>query len=128
MADSRDECRIADRVRNRGNQYGGAGGKRRTLACGRDMAGALRGNEAKRTLRCWRWLVLVAALRIGGLTGSRAAKDKAGLIRRRGCRHTKPDARHHRLDGERISHADGQKAAFRSRPKESPQASHRTRR
>ena len=82
MAELRGEEPIANRLRNRGNQCSGVGGKRRCFARGRDMIGALRGHEAKRTLRRRVWLVLVTARRIGGLTQSKAAKDKAGLIRR----------------------------------------------
>jgi hypothetical protein len=96
----RGECPIANRVRNRSNQYGSMSEKRRSFARGRDMTGALRGNEAKRTLRCRGWLVLVTAQRIGGLTGSKVAEDKADLVRCGAGWHSKPDARHHRLDGE----------------------------
>lgn len=99
-------------------------GKRWSFARGRDMTGTLRGNETKRTSRRRGWLMLVTAPCIGGLTGSKAAEDKAGLVGRRSYRHAKPDARHHRLDGKRIGDTDGQKATFRSRANKLLQPSH----
>ena len=55
--------------------------------------------------------------------GRNAAKDKADLVWRRAHRHAEPDARHRRLEGERISDVDGQQAASRLRSHKLPQVS-----
>jgi hypothetical protein len=64
------------------------------------------------------------ARRRSGSMGRNAAEDKADPVRRRAHRHAEPDARHRRLEGERISDVDGQQAASRLRPHKLPQASH----
>jgi hypothetical protein len=90
------------------------GRKRRRFTDGREVTGALRRDEAKRTLRGRTGLLWTTVRRrfIGSLMGSNATEDNS--IRRTAGGHTEPDARHHRLDGERISDENGQEAASRS--------------
>lgn len=124
MAESRNEGLFANRMRNRSYRCTGIDRKRWGFARGRDMIGALRRHETKRTLRCWSGRLPVARY-WGGPMGHKAAEHKADPVWRRAHRHAKPDARHHRLDRERISDVDGQQAASRRRPNKLPQASHK---
>jgi len=90
------------------------------------VTGVLRSDKAKQTLR-GRTRLLSAAVPhrlIGSLMGSKATEDKS--IRRSACRHTEPDIRNHRLDGERISDKNGQKTASRSQPNKFSQAFHQS--
>jgi hypothetical protein len=110
----KDKRSSAKRVRNCGARQTGIDGKCWSSARGRNVTCALRSDEAKRTLRRGRRLLsaIVSDRRIGSEMGSKATEDKS--IRRSPCRHTEPDARHYRLDGERISDRNGQKTASRS--------------
>jgi len=56
--------------------------------------------------------------------GGQTTEDKS--IRRSSCGHTESDARHHRLDGERIREKNGQKATSQSQPNKLSQAFHLT--
>ena len=123
MAELRDECPIATGVRDRSDRQTAIGRKCRGFARGRNMAGALRGDEAKRTLRR-RTGFLPVAIRRRRMGRSETADDKAGWSGRRKSRHAEPDARHHRLDGKRIGDVNGQQAASRSRSDELSQSFH----
>jgi len=90
------------------------------------VTGALCGDQAKWTLRAGSRLLSITVPRrvIGCLMEGKTTEDKS--IRRSACRHTESNARHHRLDGERISEKDGQKATPQSQPNKSSQAFHLT--
>ena len=95
MAELRDKRPIANRVRNCGNLHTGIGGKCRRFARCRNVTGALRGDEAKRTLRRRSGILPVAACApaYGARIGSKATDDKADLAGKH-RRHAEPDARH----------------------------------
>ena len=114
MMELKDKRSSAERVRNYGARQTGIDGKCCSSARGRNVTCALRSDKAKRTLRCGNRLLsaIVPHRLIGSEMRSEATEDKS--IRRSACRHTEPDARHYRLDGERISDRNGQKTASRS--------------
>jgi len=112
MAELRNEYPVADRGRNRSNGYTDIARRRRGLARGRDVTGALCRYETKRTARRGGRRLPVGRRR-DGLTGRKAKKDKAHAVWSRARRHAEPDARHRRLDDVRICDMDGKQAASR---------------
>ncbi len=123
MAELRDKYPVATGVRDRSDRQTAIGRTCRCFARGRDMTGALRGDETERTLRRGVGFLPVAIGR-RRMGQSATADDKAGRSGRRKSRHAEPDARHHRLEGKRIGDVNGQQAAARSPSDELSQAFH----